>query len=448
LDAAKEKEWRSIEEWLIAQTELKIAIWFAVESEQVKPLYQNLELVNDQMTLVVESSEPTLIKKTELSNVQGLLTGLATASSPTSQDGEDQSTTGDVTKIPTIAITATWDSFASVPGLATGANSDASGVVALFHVARAISKLYSNARTQARYNVVFLLSSGSHLNYAGTRHWIDSSATGSAVRDSLEWVLCLDGLAREGELFLHASRPPKDPNAARLYDTFTAVAERHNIPFSVVQKKINIAESNAGWEHELFARRKILAATLSQHASPSDRGGIFDSNNKKINMEAFSKNILFITEVITRLIYQQDLKAPSIASSPNTTLTQGWLNTLTKQPRMVPFMESKHGLVDYLETTLRQFAPDVSRQNFKPESDRIFYDAISATLTSYRTQPFTFDLALLAAILAFNAVFYTILKGDIQAALSDFAALLVWIKGRFVSSTPAPSTEGKKVKKN
>jgi hypothetical protein len=446
IGAEKEKEWRRIEEWLLIQKDLKMAVWFAVENDQTRALYQNLEIVSDQMTLVVESAEPVVLKKVELANVQGLLTGLASATSTSSQEGEDGSS-GDVTKIPTIAITATWDSVASVPGLAFGANADASGVVAMFHLARSISKLYANSRTQARYNVVFLLTSGTELNYAGTRHWVDTSATGSAVRDSLDWVLCLDGLARDGGLYLHASRPSKDPKAARLYDTFTSVAEKHGIPISVVQKKINIADASVGWEHELYARRKILAVTLSQHSSPSERGGIFD-NTKKINIDAFSKNILFVTEVVTRLIYQQDLNAPSIASFPNATLTQGWLATLTQQPRMVPFVDSKHALVDYIESTLKQFAPDVSRQTFRPDSDRSYYDAISSTLTSYRTQPFTYDLTLFAFVIGFNAILYTLLIGNISTALADFAALASWIKGRFISSsTSSASSASKKSKK-
>jgi hypothetical protein len=454
LIASQVSDWKECEDWLISQTELKMAVWFALDTEDVSDFYANVlkestssgVTSTDQTTLVVEAKEPAAMKKYELSNIQGLLTGLTTVQA-TNQADSESSTTSDVTKIPTVAITAQWDSFSSVPGLAYGANSDASGVVTLFHIVRSVSKLYTHSRTQARCNVVFLFSSGSHLNYAGTRHWIDASATGSAIRDSLDWVLSIDGIGQQGELFLHASRPAKDPNAARLYDTFTQVAERHGIPFSVVQKKINIAESSIGWEHEVFARRKILAATLSQSSKPNQISGIFDQK-KAINAEALERNILFVTEVVTRLIYNQDKNAPAIVTSVNSTLTQGWLNAITHTPRMVPFLDSKHPVVDYLESTLKQYAGDVSRQTFKPDIDRTFYDSTSAKLTSYRTQSFTFDLVLLLIVLAFNGAIYAALKG-IGPALSDFGSLLVWIKNRFVpGSSPTSSSTDKKVKRN
>lgn len=424
--------WRAIEQFMLAQTEMKIAVWFAVDGPQVADLYARLVSGSEQTTLVVDAAEPKEIKKTELVNIQGLLTGLSSSSSANDGDEAD----GDVTKIPTIAITSSWDAVSSVPGLAYGANADASGVVALFHVARTLSKLYANARTQARYNVVFLLSSGAGLNFAGTRHWIDSSATGSAVRDSLEWVICLDALARAGgELYLHVSRPSKDPLAARLYDTFAQVATRHNIPFQVVQKKINIAESTAGWEHEIFARRKVLAATLSTFDS-SDARAAASLLDKHYDVNALSKNTLVLVEALTRLIYVQDEKAPAIVTSlPNATLTQGWMDTLTSQPRMVPFIDAKHPVTDHIETTLKQFAPDVSRQHFKADSDRAFFDSITANLTSYTTKPFTFDLAMLAIALAGNALLYILVKGDVSAGLADILSLLSWFKGRFTSSS-------------
>lgn len=409
-------------------------VWFALEGEQANSLYTSLSSNAEQTTLVVESADPKEIKRSELANVQGLLTGLSAGSSV----GSDSEDGGDVTKIPTIAITASWDSVSSVPGLAFGANSDASGVVALLHAARTLSKLYVNARTQARYNVVFLLSSGSHLNFAGTRHWIDSSATGSAVRDSLEWVICLDGIATAGDLYLHVSRPSKDPVAARLYDTFTSVAARHNINLNVVQKKINIAESTASWEHEIFARRKVLAATLSSSSSPESRSSLI-SNSKKYNMDALSKNTLFLIEVVTRLIYNQEAKAPAIVTTlPNSTLSQGWMDTLISIPRMVPFIDAKHPLIDHLESTLKQFAPDVSRQLFRPDVDRSFYDAISSRLTSYSTKPFTFDLAMLGLALLGNALLYILVKRDVSAGVADLISLLGWFKGLFFSSSAKP----------
>lgn len=36
-----------------------------------------------------------------------------------------------------------------------------------------------------------------------------------------------------------------------------------NIPFNVVQKKVNMTSQSLPWEHEHFSVKRILAATLS-----------------------------------------------------------------------------------------------------------------------------------------------------------------------------------------
>lgn len=56
-----------------------------------------------------------------------------------------------------------------------GSDSNGSGVVALLEIARLFSLLYSNAKTRARYNILFGLTSGGPYNYNGTHKVLVSS---------------------------------------------------------------------------------------------------------------------------------------------------------------------------------------------------------------------------------------------------------------------------------
>jgi Zn-dependent M28 family amino/carboxypeptidase len=51
--------------------------------------------------------------------------------------------------------------------MATGVDSNGSGVVGVLELARIFSKLYADAKTKGRYNVVFVLTSAGSLNYIG-----------------------------------------------------------------------------------------------------------------------------------------------------------------------------------------------------------------------------------------------------------------------------------------
>jgi len=76
-----------------------------------------------------------------------------------------------------------------------------------------------------RYNVVFLLADGGALNYAGTLHWLEQ--IDAQLASAIEVVICLDSLASASEtepLYLHTSRPEKDPVAKRLYDVCVLIS--------------------------------------------------------------------------------------------------------------------------------------------------------------------------------------------------------------------------------
>ena len=143
-------------------------------------------------------------------------------------------------------------------GLSFGADSNGSGVVALLEMIRLFSKLYSNAKTQPKVNLLFLLSGAGKFNYFGTKKWIDEHLDGneaSLLSDSL-FTICLDSLAdRDGNsgLNMHVSKPPKEGTpAAQLFEDLKRIASTsltHPFNVSMIHKKINLAEETLAWEH-------------------------------------------------------------------------------------------------------------------------------------------------------------------------------------------------------
>merc|ERR1712086_1073701 len=109
--------------------------------------------------------------------------------------GEDQP--------PTIVIVAHYDSAGAAPNLATGADSNGSGVSILLEMARLFSSL---SRSHPAYSLVFLLSGGGKINYAGTKRWLEEHLdmdTTSDLLANVDFVLCLDSLGKLDPLKLH-----------------------------------------------------------------------------------------------------------------------------------------------------------------------------------------------------------------------------------------------------
>ena len=263
--------------------------------------------------------------------------------------------------LPTIAIVAHWDTFGAAPdGAGSGADGNGSGVVGVLELARIFARLYGNGNNggsqdkdaHAPYNLLFLLSAGGHLNYAGSREWLQ--AADERILDSLEFVLCLDSIGSHGgshgggkgnaaaaaaeseaeaeaeaaavassPLYLHVSKPKeKDALTRRVYGAFEATAAAMGVAFELVHKKIDVSRREAlAWEHEQFALHRLLAATLSHRRSPVggssslfDRAAMKASSSRKnnngngvgVDVALLARNIKFVAESVAQLVYGLD----------------------------------------------------------------------------------------------------------------------------------------------
>uniref|UniRef100_A0A3Q2NZ55 BOS complex subunit NCLN n=1 Tax=Fundulus heteroclitus TaxID=8078 RepID=A0A3Q2NZ55_FUNHE len=265
-------------------TETIVPVYFAEEDNELLSIYtQTLTSSSSQGSLsaaevllhtatangfqmVTSGAQSKAISDWAITSLEGRLTGVG---------GED---------LPTIVVVAHYDTFGVAPWLSYGADSNGSGVSMLLELARLFSKLYTYKRTHAAYNLLFFVSGGGKFNYQGTKRWLEDNldhTDSSLLQDNVAFVLCLDTLGNGDSLYLHVSKPPKEgtPQYSLLKELETVVASQHpEVKFSMVHKKINLAEDMLAWEHERFGIRRLPAFTLSHLPShrSAQRSSIMD----------------------------------------------------------------------------------------------------------------------------------------------------------------------------
>ncbi|XP_014661861.1 PREDICTED: nicalin-1-like [Priapulus caudatus] len=351
-------------------------------------------------------------------NIQGKLSGL-----------------GIEERLPTIAIIAHYDSYGVAPGLATGVDSNGSGVIALLEIARLFGRFYANAKTHAKYNLLFLLSGAGKFNYQGTKHWIeehiDTGATEEAtLLSDISYALCLDTIGSGAGLSLHVSKPPKEGSPIDLLmKSLQDLMQRHapTKQISLVHKKINLADEFLAWEHERFSIRRLPAMTLSslqRHDDPR-RSTILDTRDGA-SVSLLADNIRMIVESLARHIYgKTNDSAPLEVFSEDQNIemsVKGWLEFLSSKPRAQQLITKDHPILTSLLAAMSRHLSDVQLIPFtaeKRDPEFVFYSGISGVMASYSVKPALFDLFLALCIAAYLAVIYLLISnfGMVQAGL-------------------------------
>jgi len=353
--------------------------------------------------MVVNGPQSKAMNDFQLVNIQGKLTGYGI---------EEQ--------LPSIVIAAHYDAFGLAPGLAFGADSNASGVVALLELARLFSKLYTNSRTHARYNIVFLLSAAGKFNYQGTKRWIEDNLDTSenSLLNEVAYVLCLDSLSSQSsDLYLHVSKPPKEGSAGHfLYESFEEAANmlEPSTNISMVHKKINLADDFLAWEHERFSIRRLPAftmSTLDSHRHPIRQSILDTLDNSKTS--ALARNVKILAEALVRQLYnissESDSQIFTEALNVQEELLQSWVSYLSSVPRGAQMLHKDSSVVATLEETMSRYLKDTKKILIKAEKrdpEFVFYDGAVFTMAAYSVKPAVFDLFLALGIASYLGLLY------------------------------------------
>ncbi|XP_031572437.1 nicalin-1-like [Actinia tenebrosa] len=432
---------QEIEDWQLLENELlsqmvPVALYFAYEDDYLVNLHKHIQVAvtSDQANsgfeallgvtsasgyqLVASASEAKQKKDTVITNIQGKLAGM----------GVDEN-------LPTIAIVAHYDTFGVAPSLANGSDSNGSGVVALLELSRLFSRLLDRSLTPVRYHLVFFLSGGGKFNYQGTKKWLEDSLDNpeQSALNEVDFVLCLDSLGRDDNLFLHVSKPPKEGTLAfELFEDFKQVAQNMfpQLNFSVIHKKINLADEVLSWEHERFSvhTQRLPAGTLSHYSDPQTPGRRSMFDIRVHDDQKLERNIKFIAESLARHIfnltkkgYSKDLETFTQGLGVDSQFVKTWMDYLSLQPRPAQSLHKDHPFLQGLELTLSKFIKDVKRTTMKADKrdpEFVFYDQLETKMSAYRVKPAIFDLFLAVGIASYLGMVYLAIQNF--SSLSDF----------------------------
>ncbi|KAM6331778.1 BOS complex subunit NCLN isoform 3-T4 [Alca torda] len=400
-----------------------VPVYFAVEDEELLSIYEQTRAASasqgsasaaevllhtataNGFQMVTSGAQSKAINDWLIPSVEGRLTGLG---------GED---------LPTVVIVAHYDSFGVAPWLSHGADSNGSGISVLLELARLFSRLYTYRRTHAGYNLLFFASGGGKFNYQGTKRWLEDNldhTDSSLLQDNVAFVLCLDTLGRGNSLHLHVSKPPKEGTLqhAFLRELEMVVASQFpEVKFSMVHKKINLAEDMLAWEHERFAIRRLPAFTISHLESHRDslRNSIMD-RRARIDTKALIRNTRIIAEALTRVIYNltdkgapADLQIFTDQMQIQQEQLESVMDWLSSQPRAAQLIDKDSTFLNTLEYYMGRYLKDVKQHHVKADKrdpEFVFYDQLKQVMNAYRVKPAIFDLLLAVCIAAYLGVAY------------------------------------------
>ncbi|XP_069006617.1 BOS complex subunit ncln isoform X3 [Embiotoca jacksoni] len=420
-------------------TETIVPVYFAMEDDELLSIYtQTLTSSSSQGSLsaaevllhtatangfqmVTSGAQSKAISDWAITSLEGRLAGVG---------GED---------LPTIVMVAHYDSFGVAPWLSYGADSNGSGVSMLLELARLFSKLYTYKRTHAAYNLLFFVSGGGKFNYQGTKRWLEDNldhTDSSLLQDNVAFVLCLDTLGNGDSMHLHVSKPPKEgtPQYSLLKELEMVVTSQYpEVKFSMVHKKINLADDMLAWEHERFGIRRLPAFTLShlpshrlaqrssimdvQSVSPISRHGAGEPPaGPHVDVKKLGRNTKVVAEALARVIYNLtekgapgDLQIFTEQMQVQEEQLSAVVDWLTAQPRAAQLVDKDSSVVSTLEYHLGRYLKDVKRHYVKADKrdpEFVFYDQLKQTMNAYRVKPAIFDLLLAVCIAAYLGLMY------------------------------------------
>lgn len=420
-------------------TETIVPVYFAMEDDELMSIYtQTLTSSSSQGSL---SAAEVLLHTATANGFQMVTSGAQSKAvndwAITSLEGRLAGVGGE--DLPTIVVVAHYDSFGVAPWLSYGADSNGSGVSMLLELARLFSKLYTYKRTHAAYNLLFFVSGGGKFNYQGTKRWLEDNldhTDSSLLQDNVAFVLCLDTLGNGDSLHLHVSKPPKEgtPQYALLKELEMVVLSQYpEVKFSMVHKKINLADDMLAWEHERFGIRRLPAFTLShlqshrlaqrssimdvRSVSPSSRHGAGEPPaGPHVDVKKLGRNTKVVAEALARVIYNLtekgapgDLQIFTEQMQVQEEHLSAVVDWLTAQPRAAQLVDKDSSVVSTLEYHLGRYLKDVRRHYVKADKrdpEFVFYDQLKQTMNAYRVKPAIFDLLLAVCIAAYLGMMY------------------------------------------
>jgi hypothetical protein len=246
--------------------------------------------------------------------------------------------------------------------------------------------------------------------------------------DRLDFALCLESLG-SSELHLHFSRPPKTQKIKAVYDVFSETAREMGISLQLHRRKINIAAEELAFEHEVFAKRHVLAFTMSGRELPT-RGASSLDRLERLNQTAVVANIAFLAEALFKHAFGFHGKAIRIfegSLAVDDGAVAEWLRVFASGSRVEFVLDKSRGnnaALDLIRDRLADYTEQFANRTYPLRDGLSFRDCPrGATLQASLTRSAFFHVALVLGALVYLAAVFAgleyLAKGrvDVQALL-------------------------------
>eukprot|EP00358_Blepharisma_japonicum_P004020 CAMPEP_0202947132 /NCGR_PEP_ID=MMETSP1395-20130829/10848_1 /ASSEMBLY_ACC=CAM_ASM_000871 /TAXON_ID=5961 /ORGANISM="Blepharisma japonicum, Strain Stock R1072" /LENGTH=448 /DNA_ID=CAMNT_0049648179 /DNA_START=178 /DNA_END=1524 /DNA_ORIENTATION=+ len=381
-------------------------IYFTYETPEVMDIYNYLQQQKgdqgsdtDQLQFSLSTDEKPVAKGLTQENYYGFVYEYSEA-------------------LPTIALVTYYDAFSIVPELSKGMDANGSGVITILELTKYFRKLFSTS--PPAYNLLLVLTSTGTLNFQGLRNWLDSEdAELQQIIGNIKFALCLDTLGKGSDLTFHVSRFPSKENEAdiaKLYADFNKTSSITGTGLNYMKKKINMADSFIPWQHENFAKKKVLSATLSHlpvaSTSIIDRSSLYD-NKENIDIDAIERNIRFIAESLTRFLYSRDDGNLVVYSKAELTSKESiglWAEKLGNYTRFTTKLAPGAEFPKVLKETLNELTNSTFKVQKYPVTDYTLYNTKGENLSVYKVKPAILDLYIFLGIFGYIIVLWGVIK--------------------------------------
>ncbi|KAL0820666.1 hypothetical protein ABMA28_006498 [Loxostege sticticalis] len=409
----EEKEHIQLLEMAMIQQEVNAPVYFAQWTPEFEDIIRDL-----QHSFITDDKSGTALEAMFNSVSSNGYQIVVSATAPQKMDSKPTTLHGKLVgragAAQTIVVAAHYDSNAVVPELSQGADSNASGAVAVLELARIFSRLYSSPTVRGGPSLLFVLTSAGHsLNYFSVKKWLEErlDSTDASLLQDVSFVMCLDSISSSTDITMHVSKPPKPGGAAH------SLKSRLRAP--VAHKKINLADETLAWPHERFSIRRMTAFTLSSlqsHKDPS-RSSVLDTASGGA-LRTLGANVARIARALASHVYNltaegsdEDLALFDDALGVDEAAIKHWYNYLSSQsraPQTVTTTAPNSGLTAALERALSRYMEVTVSVHAvdKREPEYTLYSPTRAILYVYSVKPAVFDLILTLAIVAYLTVVY------------------------------------------
>ena len=389
----------------LTETEISVPVYFtSTGSAEAFELLRELEGASEMLAMTEKSLKAPAATGPVQSSI--LHATIATASKKSKSE------------VPTLLLSSSVDTLGAIPAVATG---DISGVAAVMDLFRIFSKQTTSSATTTDFNLQFLVTNSGHLNFAGTKAWM-AQRRGDEL-DALNFALCVDSLTdgtTDNKMYLHASKQFADSTvASTIVALAVAEGKARGIEVEVITTKLDPSRAEVGFEHEIFAHKKVPALTVSAFAHAAPQVLRYSSTAHR------SASVHDVAIVAQRVAWLKALVAGVLELDAATFTSQseqvigGWLEFGHRHSR--PYYDAV--AMTSIETAFRGKASSgrAAGVGFKilvnvtsvttPTGSMTLYGPSEAKVQVYRTKSTLFELGLTAAIFAFTIVFSIVTVG-------------------------------------